>query len=74
MSVPDNGCIGCCSDDESTPKIVIPIKLKNASDNGKSGSCASYAKLVLPADNVDVNSLKSNPAELARMVLQSLAE
>lgn len=72
MSVPDGGaCVGCCPDEETMPKIVIPIKLKHGS--GKSGSCPSYAKLILPADNVNVNSLKTNPTELARMVLQSIA-
>lgn len=69
MSVPDSGCVGCCVDEDSLPKIVIPIKLKN----GKSESCPSYAKLIVPADSVNVNNLKSNPTELARMVLQSLA-
>lgn len=70
-SVPDNECVGCCVDEETLPKIVIPIKLKNG--GGKSGSCSSYAKLILPADNVDVNNLKKNPTALARMVLQSIA-
>lgn len=65
----NSGCAGCCVDEDSLPKIVIPIKLKN----GRSESCPSYAKLIVPADSVSVNSLKSNPTELARMVLQSLA-
>lgn len=65
----NSGCVGCCVDEDSLPKIVIPIKLKN----GRSESCPSYAKLIVPADSVSVNSLKSNPTELARMVLQSLA-
>lgn len=69
MSVPDSECVGCCVDEDSLPKIVIPIKLKN----GRSESCPSYAKLIVPADSVSVNSLKSNPTELARMILQSLA-
>lgn len=64
MSVPDSVCV----DEESLPKIVIPIKLKN----GRSDSCPSYAKLIVPADSVNVNSLKSNPTELAKMVLKSL--
>lgn len=61
----NNGCV----DEDSVPKIVIPIKLKN---NGRSESCSSYAKLIVPADSVSVNSLKSNPTELAKMVLESL--
>lgn len=65
MSIPGGGCV----DDDSLPKIVIPIKLKN----GRPDSCPSYAKLIVPADSVSVNSLKSNPTELAKMVLQSLA-
>lgn len=68
MSLPDGGCQGCCADEDSLPKIVIPIKLKN----GKSESCPSYAKLIVPADSVNVNNLRSNPNELAKMVLSSL--
>jgi hypothetical protein len=65
-------CDQCCSADESA-LITIPIKLSSA---GKSGSCASYAKLVIPADSISAETLKSlitNPSEVARNVLKSLA-
>lgn len=62
----------CCNEDDAIPKLVIPINLGAA----KSGSCARYAKLVVPADSVGMESLKSllsNPTELAKTIIKSLS-
>jgi hypothetical protein len=71
---PTDSCSNqCCPEDDSAAKITIPIKLSN---NVKSGSCASYAKLIVPADSVNADKLKSllsNPAELAKDILRSLS-
>jgi hypothetical protein len=69
---PTDSCNQCCSEDESAAKITIPIKLPGA----KSGSCGSYAKLIVPADSVSAEKLKSllnNPSELAKEILRSLS-
>ncbi|XP_070491502.1 uncharacterized protein [Chironomus tepperi] len=71
---PKNSCEvkTCCNDDESVPKLVIPINLGVAKD----GSCPRFAKLVVPADSVGMESLKtllSNPSELAKTIIKSLS-
>lgn len=65
----------CCSDDDTAAKLVIPIPLKNV---GKSGSCEKIAKLIIPVDGLNPDSLRSltkgsDTSELIKTVLQSLA-
>jgi hypothetical protein len=65
----------CCSEDDSGPKLVLPVPLKG---DGKSGSCERYAKLIIPVDGLNPDSLRSltkgaDTSELIRTVLQSLA-
>lgn len=70
--VPDTCEAKCCSDDDAIPKLVIPINL----GGGKAGSCPRFAKLVVPADSVGMESLKtllSNPTELAKTLIKSLS-
>lgn len=65
-------CDQCCSADESA-QITIPIKLSSA---GKNGACASYAKLIIPASSISAETLTkliSNPSDVAKNVLKSLA-
>ncbi|KAL7037677.1 hypothetical protein ACKWTF_009324 [Chironomus riparius] len=71
---PKNTCEAksCCSEDDAIPKLVIPINLGAA----KSGSCPRFAKLIVPADSVGMESLKtllSNPSELAKTIIKSLS-
>lgn len=66
----------CCSDDENVAKLVLPIPMKNL---GKSdGSCESFAKLIIPVDGLNPDSLRSltrgsDTSELIKTVLQSLS-
>lgn len=66
----------CCSDDENVAKLILPIPMKSF---GKSaGSCESFAKLIIPVDGLNPDSLRSltrgsDTSELIRTVLQSLS-
>lgn len=66
----------CCTDDESVAKLVLPISMKSLGKS--SGTCESFAKLVIPVEGLNPDSLKSltkggDTADLIKTILQSLS-
>lgn len=66
----------CCCDDDSA-KLILPISMKHLVQD--EGSCGAYAKLIIPVEGLNPDSLRSLTRsgdathELLKSVLQSLS-
>lgn len=63
----------CCADDEASAKLILPVPMKGSSDG-----CQSFAKLIIPVNGLNPDSLRSltkgsDTTELIKSVLQALA-
>lgn len=66
----------CCGDDDSVAKIVLPVPMRSLGKS--SGSCERFAKLIIPIEGLNPDSLRSltkgaDASELIKTVLQSLS-
>lgn len=65
----------CCSADENTPKLVLPIPMKHLVK--QESSCESFAKIVIPIDGLSPENLRAlstvSVNELIKTILASLS-
>lgn len=70
-------CSNSCCDDDDSAKLILPIPMKHLGQT--EGSCEAYAKLIIPVEGLNPDSLRSltrgpdATSELIKSVLQSLS-